>query len=121
MKQKDMHRMNTLQVLDPASYQAVMLMVEERVRQIKKEGMAPERDRKMYWQVNQLAEAAACYANPVQVHLHSPLLPNDIPSLWPWDSSWWKPTTERRNYEKAGALLIAALAVEICSEDFNHE
>ncbi|GAG33310.1 unnamed protein product, partial [marine sediment metagenome] len=31
------------------------------------------------------------------------------PEIWPWDPSWWKPTDERRNLEKAGALIVAEL------------
>lgn len=28
---------------------------------------------------------------------------------WPWDRSWWKPSTPRRDLVKAGALVLAEI------------
>lgn len=32
-----------------------------------------------------------------------------LPKFWPWQRSWWKPTTQRRNLVKAAALLVAEI------------
>lgn len=29
--------------------------------------------------------------------------------VWPWDESWWKPTTPRRDLVKAAALILAEI------------
>lgn len=29
--------------------------------------------------------------------------------LWPWGRAWWKPTDNRRNLVKAGALILAEI------------
>lgn len=29
--------------------------------------------------------------------------------LWPWDQEWWKPSTQRRDLVKAGALILAEI------------
>lgn len=31
------------------------------------------------------------------------------PSYWPWHSSWWKPTNQRRDLIKAAALIVAEI------------
>jgi hypothetical protein len=57
----------------------------------------------------QLSRAAACYA------LSGACPPSDgtaallVSLAWPWDESWWKPTTQRRDLVKAGALILAEL------------
>jgi len=56
------------------------------------------------------ARAAACYALPDdEREMTGGLLP--APYLWPWDSTWWKPTPEDRVKElvKAGALITAEI------------
>ena len=78
----------------------------ERRRQIEKEGWTPERD--SAYKKRELVSAAVCYA------LHDfPPSPNDIHAFltkhWPWSFSWWKPTSEIRNLEKAGALIAAEI------------
>jgi hypothetical protein len=66
----------------------------ERQRQIQKEGWTSENDDR--YKNGELLRAAICYLN------------ND-PTGWPWDPSWWKPSTPIRNLEKAGALIAAEI------------
>lgn len=77
----------------------------ERRRQIEQEGWTPEHDDAH--SDGQMATAAACYA----ISAHSPLRYKRIimPSWWPWDSTWWKPSTTRRDLVKAGALIAAEI------------
>jgi hypothetical protein len=35
--------------------------------------------------------------------------PAGVPSGWPWEASWWKPSTAERMLEKAGALIAAEI------------
>ena len=53
-----------------------------------------------------MAAAAACYAL-------ASFLRNDLARIfkryWPWDREWWKPTTQRRDLVKAGALILAEI------------
>jgi hypothetical protein len=35
--------------------------------------------------------------------------PGWMKELWPWDISWWKPTSRRRDLVKAAALIIAEI------------
>ena len=79
---------------------ALMAMLEERMRQVSVEGWTPEHDDEH--RSGGLADAAACYA------LHGGGLPQELClDHWPWDMSWWKPSSKMRDLEKAGALLIA--------------
>jgi hypothetical protein len=50
-----------------------------------------------------MAKAAACYA------LGSQGWPQRGVNFWPWDASWWKPASNRRNLVKAGALILAEI------------
>ncbi len=80
----------------------------ERARQIKVEGWTPQHDAEHNGQ--ELLAAADCYIATVF---------DDIPNYdpesysvthWPWDSSYWKPSTDPiRNLEKAGALIAAEI------------
>lgn len=54
----------------------------------------------------QMAGAAACYALTGASHWARE---QAIKMFWPWDQSWWKPTTVRRNLVKAGALILAEI------------
>ncbi|XKE45714.1 hypothetical protein LG302_00815 [Halomonas organivorans] len=78
----------------------------ERMRQLSTEGWSREHDD--LWQDGELAAAAGCYA------LHTCLMSRDkaqdqVPSPWPWDRTWWKPSDRRRNLVKAGALILAEI------------
>ncbi|MCB1462116.1 MAG: hypothetical protein KDJ90_06750 [Nitratireductor sp.] len=93
----------------------------ERRRQIEVEGWSPRHDDKHA--NGQLAGAAATYAMAAGVHdgdrgmLNFPsrfdLYSNDAITafklLWPWSTSWWKPTSRRRDLVKAGALIVAEI------------
>lgn len=71
--------------------QAVLDVITERQRQIRDEGRTPAQDDQ--YRGGQLARAAACYA------LAGSAAPADqtaallVSLAWPWESSWWKPTT----------------------------
>ncbi|OBR54140.1 hypothetical protein A6456_37735 [Paraburkholderia tropica] len=78
-------------------------VLAERARQVSGEGWTPEHDDQY---VNgELAQAASCYAHASASWMDQRFMPSE----WPWDSSWWKPTTQRRNLEKAGALIIGEI------------
>lgn len=75
----------------------------ERQRQITKEGWTPAHDDSH--SNFELIEAAICYANE---YYHEHL--DSLPSSWPWEPEWWKPSTDLiRNLEKAGALIAAEI------------
>lgn len=86
--------------------QAVRDVLAERQRQISAEGWTPKHDDE---HVNTLGEpemaiAAACYA------MAGTSRGETMRRLWwPWAATWWKPTTPRRNLEKAGALILAEM------------
>lgn len=99
----------------PAS-QATKDVLAERQRQISVEGWTPEHDDDHVH--GQMAGAASCYARHInarswvvidlddgpEVYRNEP-----APNYWPWDESWWKPTTPRRDAVKACALLLAEI------------
>lgn len=88
----------------------------ERQRQIEAEGWTPEHDDEH--DDGQMATAAATYA-------YAASLPDRLRevisgiytinnnslarALWPWENSWWKPSTPRRDLVKAGALIVAEI------------
>lgn len=74
-------------------------VLAERHRQIEAEGFKPEHDDAHDGQ--DLAEAAACYCVAAKWGMPA--------AVWPWDQSWWKPGTHRRNLIKAGALILAEI------------
>lgn len=80
--------------------QAAKDVFAERRRQVEVEGWTPNRDDA--YEDKQLRLAAACYALAHQVKV-------TIPNIWPWHHTWWKPTTDRRNLVKAGALILAEI------------
>lgn len=75
-------------------------VLAERQRQISAEGWTPEHDDQ--YQGDELALAAICYAKVTGPGGSSP-------TEWPWPEDWWKPSDNRRNLVKAGALLIAEI------------
>lgn len=79
----------------------------ERQRQIETEGLTPTHDDQ--YEDSELYRAADSYEvfGMLQIDGRNPD-PANIPATWPWDKQWWKPSTDpARNYEKAGALLLA--------------
>lgn len=83
---------------------AVRDVLEERARQISVEGWTPESDDKYH--CGDMASAAACYARQGRYHFPEKGKPGPD---WPWAAEWWKPSTYRRNLEKAGALILAEI------------
>ncbi|OZI59905.1 hypothetical protein [Bordetella genomosp. 11] len=77
-------------------------VLAERQRQISVEGWHAAEDDNH--EDGQMAAAAACYAMFTQAYP-----PGDPVQYWPWDKSWWKPSTPRRNLVKAGALILAEI------------
>jgi hypothetical protein len=81
--------------------QAVLDVAAERRRQVEAEGWTPEHDDEHG--AGEMAAAAACYA------LNAAGCGCEVARNWPWDGSWWKPTTSRRDLVKAGALILAEI------------
>jgi len=92
----------------------------ERQRQIDDEGWSTEHDD--HHTSHQLALAAGWYCmassshykdtcglNSGQNTMHSQMWGAHAAYAWPFDSQWFKPTTERRDLVKAGALILAAI------------
>ena len=50
----------------------------------------------------EMAIAAACY---ILRGMHKKM----VPSMWPWEAAWWKPSDPIRNLVKAGALIAAEI------------
>lgn len=78
-------------------------VLAERQRQVKVEQYEPDADDN--YEQCELAYAAAAYA----------ITPGQIPpldlwaGLWPWSIEVFKPTDQRRNLVKAGALILAEI------------
>ena len=99
MKSKQ-HRTNTKE--------GIAVIAAERRRQKRVERFTAERDDE--YVNSELASAAAAYSLPE--HARSVVLAGtEIPSCWPWDQKWWKPTSDDRVRElaKAGALIAAEI------------
>lgn len=79
-------------------------VLAERQRQVETEGWTPKHDDEH--QHGEMAGAAACYALRNVQHWGAA---QAAASLWPWDEKWWKPSDNRRNLVKAGALIIAEI------------
>jgi hypothetical protein len=81
--------------------QAAIDVLEERKRQIESEGWTPETDDK--YTREELCFAADAYLMAGDGPHEEP------PTLWPWESFWWKPSGNRRNMVKACALILAEI------------
>lgn len=77
-------------------------VLAERRRQVEQEGWTPEHDDKL--RDHELSCAGGCYAMYTLAH---PI--GFSPLAWPWAEEWWKPTDNRRNLIKAGALILAEI------------
>ncbi|EBA8673718.1 hypothetical protein B6171_003660 [Salmonella enterica subsp. enterica serovar Miami] len=94
---------------EPAMSGAWRDVIAERQRQINT-GRTPEHDDEY---INgALALAAACYARQAgmwgtdwSVYYRDAVVPDN----WPWAREYWKPSTPRRDLEKAGALILAEM------------
>ena len=82
---------------------AILDAATERLRQQAVEGWTLEHDDAYF--PGTLAQAGACYA----MNAGAAFFANRPPSGWPFDRSWWKPTTPRRDLVKAAALILAEI------------
>lgn len=73
----------------------------ERDRQKTVEGWLPEHD-DMH-KSGELSAAAASYALYYGTELSKP------PIIWPFEATWWKPKTSRRDLIRAAALIVAEI------------
>lgn len=79
----------------------IELIAAERARQISDDGWTAGHDDRHIGR--ELALAARTY-------LSRAIDPNENPAYWPWDATWWKPSTDPvRNLVKAGALIAAEI------------
>ena len=76
-------------------------VIAERMRQIIGEGFDTEHDD--IHDGRQIAEAAAAYGLAYAGYASWAV------NVWPWDSAWWKPSGDRRDLVKAGALILAEI------------
>ena len=91
----------------------------ERQRQIEKEGFSFEHDDRH--DRGELVAAALAYATHAMIiaKLRADGYPPEeiaakdaeapLPAFWPWAPEWWKPKGQRRDLERAGALILAEL------------
>lgn len=85
------------------------LIQMERFRQISEEGYTVEHDEDHEYE---LVDAARAYLESVHLDLDGRVRPvNFVPSMWPWEARYWKPTKVDpvRDLVKAGALIAAAI------------
>lgn len=94
----------------PDQSAAIADVLAERRRQVEMEGWTAEHDDEH--DMGELALASASYAINGAEWEHGTstsamrLMPPDV---WPWDDSWWKPQSQRRDLVRAAALLIAEI------------
>ena len=88
---------------NPAILDVIAERQRQRQRQQSVEGWTPEHDDEHGR--GEMAMAAVCYINETGTVNRN----GGRPWGWPWDASWWKPNTRRRNLVKAGALIIAEI------------
>lgn len=79
-------------------------VLRERLHQVNKKGFTPEHDN--IHSNGQLAQAAASY---IWWGAGGGVPHGTSPATWPWEASWWKPTTPRRDLIKAAALIVAEI------------
>ena len=77
----------------------------ERRRQVDEEGWTPEHD-DVHIDCS-LASAAATYALPYAGAITR--ADRNLPIMWPWDASSWKPHGRRRDLVRAAALIVAEI------------
>lgn len=88
----------------------VALIAAERRRQVEIEGFTAEHDD--HYQGDQLRRAASSYLNVMIDLIGSAGRTGQryVPMSWPWNTLWWKPSTDPvRNLVRAGALIAAEI------------
>jgi len=86
---------------------AALDVIAERRRQMEREGWTPEHDDQHADEA--LTYAAAVYALHGTTGSEHRMTRTLLRFMWPWDASWFKPTTRRRDLVKAAALLMAEI------------
>lgn len=76
------------------------LIRAERIRQVHSEHYTAEKDKGRAYE---LAAAATAYLSGNE-------------DWWPWDLNYFKPTTDQRDWIKAGALIAAAIDANLEKE-----
>lgn len=91
--------------------EGAQMIVDERTRQVEKEGYTAEHDQGH--ENHELAVAARCYVDEFMGH------GNRVPAVWPWADEFWKPDEIDvvRNLVKAGALIAAQIDKELAIYD----
>lgn len=92
---------------------ALVLIANERERQIAEEGYTLDHDDEHH--ENELPLAAAAYAEHVGSRqwlfgdMPENYVGDEAPDCWPWEESAWKPKDPLRDLVRAGALIVAAI------------
>ncbi|AFA44896.1 hypothetical protein [Rhodobacter capsulatus] len=91
--------------------QAEQDVLDERRGQRTREGFDAAHDDAH--ELGEMALAGACYAreawSALALGVGDTPVPGWAPEDWPWHSSWWKPSGNRRNLVKAAALILAEI------------
>lgn len=95
--------------------ECAMSIINERKRQIEKEGFDVNADR--CYKNEELAQAAAAYAQPESQRTYIDIGSLWLTIMWPpcWRKNMWKPSKDNsikgriRELEKAGALILAEM------------
>lgn len=89
----------------------IELIKTERQRQVSQEGWSAEHDAQH--REGELIDAAKAYIDIAWEYVAGDLYSDDqlqVPSNWPFEASWWKPSEDPiRNLVKAGALIAAEI------------
>jgi hypothetical protein len=97
------------------------LIAAERKRQIEVEGWTAEHD--AAHTKGELAQAATCYVWEAALReaLGGNYYAGEIPTDWPFDPGWWKPTPGTiGNLIKAGALIASEID-RLCAAEATEE
>ena len=92
-----------------ATTHASLDVLAERQRQIDAEGWTPEHDDEHDEGEMALAGAAYAISGGITANTAQDWIDSETPECWPWDESWWKRTTPRRDLVKAAALILAEI------------
>lgn len=88
---------------------AIQRIEAERRRQIEIEGWSSEHDDRHA--DGEMMSAAIAYYMHAKIGRDPVVLrPDGAPLGWPWEAQWWKPKSPARDFERAGALVLAERA-----------
>lgn len=98
----DLRNAQVVETISPDTYQTVVEVTAERVRQVTVEGFTSLKDDQ--YLRGELVWAAVSYAG----YAGDPTN-RFMPAEWPWAARWWKPESPRRALVKAAALILAEI------------